>query len=266
MEFLRFGLIVTGDGEAKFLPNLFRSIMAAASCTFVVIRKSEQLSPITSAKRSIRMVGRGEIIPSIDEEQYGIPARRFLQQQANSFVLIIDDLEGARRVQVDAVFNRYRLALDTMLNPCGLANRASVHFLVNMLEAYYFANCDAVNVVAEAEIIAQDHPNDVEQIGHPKSQLKRLWNKFHEIDHGEAIIARLDVNHVLQHHDRCCWLRTLFRWCISQIPHASIWDNELPQRFEQPHLLPSKPVVRDIRLWGHMRLHRTATDGFAALP
>jgi len=28
MEFFRFGLIVTGDGEAEFLPKLFRSIMA----------------------------------------------------------------------------------------------------------------------------------------------------------------------------------------------------------------------------------------------
>jgi hypothetical protein len=79
MEFFRFGLIVTGDGEAEFLPKLFRSIMAAANCAFIHIRKSEQLSPITSKKRVLRMVGRGEVIPSIDEAQYGIPARLFLQ-------------------------------------------------------------------------------------------------------------------------------------------------------------------------------------------
>src|SRR5947209_2360205 len=108
MEFVRFGLIVTGDGEAEFLPKLFRSITAAANCTFVVIRKSEQLSPITSAKRQITMVGRGQVIPTIDEMQYGLPARRFLQQHANSFVIVVDDLEGARREQVTAVFNRYR--------------------------------------------------------------------------------------------------------------------------------------------------------------
>lgn len=75
MEFFRFGLIVTGDGEAQFLQKLFRSIMAAANCTFELIRKSEQLNPITSEKRLIRMVGRGEVIPSVDEAQYGIPAR-----------------------------------------------------------------------------------------------------------------------------------------------------------------------------------------------
>lgn len=87
MEFFRFGLIVTGEGEAEFLPKLFRMIMAAANCSFVVIRKSEQLSPITSEKRKIRMVGRGDVIPSIDEDPYGKPARLFLQQNENSFVL-----------------------------------------------------------------------------------------------------------------------------------------------------------------------------------
>src|SRR5262245_29825512 len=134
MEFFRFGLIVTGDGEAAFLPRLFRSIMASANCNFDVIRKSEQLNPITSERRQLRMVGRGQLIPSVDELQYGIPARLFLQKHRNSFVVVIDDLEGARREHAPAVFNRYRLTLNQMLDPFALTNRASIHFLVNMLE------------------------------------------------------------------------------------------------------------------------------------
>lgn len=232
MELVRFGLIVTGDGEAKFLPKLFRSLMAAANCTFIVIRKSEQLSPITSKKRRIRMVGNGKIIPDIDEEQYGIPTRIFLQQHANSSVLVIDDLEGARIGQAAAVFERYRLALNRMLDPCGLTNRASVHFLVNMLEAYYFGQCDAVNAVANSQILAHDHPGDVEAMSHPKNQLKKLWNGFDEIKHGSAILDKLDIYHVLRRPDQCCWLRTMINWCISRIPPASVWDNQLSKQFQ----------------------------------
>ena len=234
MEFIRFGLIVTGDGEAEFLPKMFRSIMAAANCTFVMLRKSDQLSPITSTKRLIRMVGRGETIPTKDEAEYGIPARIFLQQYANSFVLVIDDLEGARREQVVAVFNRYRLALNEMLGPFGLSNRASIHFLVNMLEAYYFAHANAVNAAAKAEILTQDHPEDVENIGHPKNLMLHLWHGFREIEHGSAVLDELDLHHVLQHTDRCRWLRTVFQWCISRIPPDSIWDEQLLQSFGLP--------------------------------
>ncbi|MCI0459812.1 MAG: DUF4276 family protein [Gemmataceae bacterium] len=132
------------------------------------------------------------------------------------------------------MFNRYRLALNQMLGPYGLTHRASIHFLVNMLEAYYFAHCDAVNVAAGAEILAQDHPDDVESIGHPKNQLKQLWNGFDEVEHGSAILGQLDLDRVLQHNERCCWLRTLFHWCISRIPLASVWDTQLLQQFRLP--------------------------------
>ena len=42
------------------------------------------------------------------------------------------------------VFGRYRAALDTVLSE-DQARRAAVHFFVNMLEAYYFADTRAVN-------------------------------------------------------------------------------------------------------------------------
>jgi hypothetical protein len=149
-------------------------------------------------------------------------------------VLVIDDLEGARREQATTVFNRYRLALNQMLGPHGLANRASIHFLVNMLEAYYFAHADAVNVAAGTDILDQDYSEDVESIGHPKNQMKHIWQGFDEVEHGALVLDELDLRHVLQHHERCCWLRTLFYWCISRIPPGSIWDNQLTQSFRLP--------------------------------
>ena len=44
------------------------------------------------------------------------------------------------------VTDRYRRVLDTILSS-SQSRRASVHFLVNMLEAYFFAHSDAVNSV-----------------------------------------------------------------------------------------------------------------------
>ena len=48
-QFIRFGLIVTGDTEEKCLPELFRLIAATGMCSFKVIRKIGQRSPIRIA-------------------------------------------------------------------------------------------------------------------------------------------------------------------------------------------------------------------------
>ena len=48
---------------------------------------------------------------------------------------------------------------------------ASVHFLVNMLEAYYFAHAAATNGVLGTEL--EDFEGDVESIRHPKNDLKK---------------------------------------------------------------------------------------------
>lgn len=210
MNLVRFGLIVTGRGEADFLPNLFRTLMESANCYFEVIRKSEQLSPITSEKRILKMVGKGKRIPSKDEEQFGLPASSYLNKYEQGYVIVIDDLEKDRRSQVVKVFARYRSALDEVLNLQGLSSRASVHFLVNMVEAYYFAHSQAVNEVAGSSILEKDHQEDVESIPHPKGDLKKLWNGFRELDHGKEIVRKLDLDHILSHPEYCCWLRTLY--------------------------------------------------------
>jgi len=62
-RFHRFGLIVTGKGEEQFLPSFFRSLTRGGQCTFEVIGRVGQRSPITSPKHRAKMVGRGQTIP-----------------------------------------------------------------------------------------------------------------------------------------------------------------------------------------------------------
>ena len=206
--FVRFGLIVTGKGEAIFLPTFFRSVLETGRCTFEVIRRIDQRSPITSPKRKQRMVGTDKVIPDRDATDIGFPARKYLSSETR-FVILIDDLEADREGKIQEVFELYRTAMDPVLTPEN-RRRASVHFFVNMLEAYYFADSRAVNRVLDTKI--EDHPGDVETIRNPKSELKKLYRGFHEIEHGRRIVGALRMRHVLSRGDTCASLRTLFAW------------------------------------------------------
>lgn len=208
LPFLHFGLIVTGRGEEQFLPTLFRPLMETGRCTFEVICRIGQRSPITSAKRRLAMVRTGKTIADRDEEEIGLPARRYLQKP-HSFVVLVDDLEGDRASHINAVFSRYRDVLDRMLGP--YRSRASVHFLTNMLEAYFFADSRAVNVVLGTTL--QDCAADVEAIRHPKGDLKGFFREYDEIRHGRQILAQINLHHVLSRTDACASLRTLVGWC-----------------------------------------------------
>ena len=211
-RFFQFGLIVTGKGEEEFLPKLFRSLAATGRCSFKVIRRIDQRSP-RSPRRRLWMMGSGKQIPDKDEAEIGLPARTFLSSD-DRYVLLIDDLEADRSNDIQPVFDRYRLALDTML-PEDQAHRASVHFLVNMLEAYYFADARAVNAVLGTDL--DDCEADVETIRNPKRRLKGLYPGFHEREHGRLIVEQLDVLHVLSRADACCSLRTIFAWIYTAI-------------------------------------------------
>ena len=216
-RFFRFGLIVTGEGEEEFLPSLFRSLAATGRCSFRVIRRISQRSPIRSPRRRLRMMGSGKRIPDRDSEEIGFPARTFLSSDdssADRYVLLIDDLEAKRSSDIQQVFDRYRRALDTMLTE-NQAHRASVHFLVNMLEAYYFADTQAVNAVLGTDL--DDFEGDVETIRNPKRKLKNFWPGFDEREHGRQIVERLNVLHVLSRSDACCSLRTIFAWIYTAI-------------------------------------------------
>jgi len=212
-HYIHFGLIVTGKTERTHLPKLFRSLVASGICAFQVIQFTGQRSPITSEKQKLKMVGQGKTIPDKDVEQIGLPARRYLNAHQCRFVILIDDLEHDRREQARQIFERYRTALDTVLTS-EQQGRASVHFLVNMLEAYYFAHAGAVNAVLALEPPLADYEGDVETIRHPKNDLKKLYPGFDEVDDGGKILDRLDIEHVLARPETCAWLRTLFAWCI----------------------------------------------------
>ena len=212
-RFFEFGLIVTGEGEEEFLPKLFRSVEATGRCSFRVIRRIGQRSPILSPRRQLRMIGSGKLIPDRDAEKIGLPSRKFLSSD-DRFVLLIDDLEPKRSKDIQRVFERYRRALDSVLDK-NQARRASVHFLVNMLEAYYFADTQAVNTVLGTDLV--DFDGDVETIRNPKRDLKGLSPGFDEREHGRQIVERLNVPHVLSRTDACCSLRTIFAWIYTAI-------------------------------------------------
>jgi len=211
--FFRIALLVTGKGEEQFLPRLFRSLEAEGHCTFKIGCRIPQLRPIRSEKRKQEIVGSGKRIPDRDE-QIGLFARRYLSSGFD-YVILVDDLEHDHRDQVEDVFQRYRVALDTMLQPVGLNARASVHFLVNMLEAYYFAHAAAINGVLGTEL--EDFEGDVESIRHPKNDLKKISPGFDEVKHGRLILEQLDVTRVLSNPSTCRSLRTLFGWCSKAI-------------------------------------------------
>jgi hypothetical protein len=214
-----FGLLVTGDAEKAVIVDFLRSLTTEFNCHFEVIRLIDQLTPVTSEKKKLKkkkleMVGTGKAIPSKDVEQIYLKARGFLRDNSNSFVILLDDLERRRREIHKEVFDRYRAVLD-MLDE-DLRRRTSVHFLVNMLEAYYLAHADAVNEALGTKL--EDHKGDVEEIPNPKDvlkeNLKAMKSGFNEIADGKKIVPLLKMDHVLGNPDTCASLRTLFKWCI----------------------------------------------------
>ena len=213
-RFLRFGLIVTGKTEEQCLPSLFRSISATGKCSFKVIRRIGQRSPITASKRKLRMAGSSKAIPDKDAEDIGFPARKFLSSETN-FVILVDDLEAERTGEIQQIFDRYRHALDRILLSDQIRRRASVHFFVNMLEAYYFADARSVNAALGTGL--EDCEGDVEEIRTPKSELRKLHQGFNEIEHGCRILDMLRVPHVLSRPDACASLRTMFAWICKAI-------------------------------------------------
>jgi len=226
-----FALMVTGRGEQDFLPSLFRSLMDRTNCSFSILSRIGQRGPITSEARRLRMVGSGQAIPTSDEQELGMPARRFLRDKPTHYLLLIDDIELDRRPQIAEVFTRYRKALDTMLRP-DEGQRAAVHFFANMLEAYYFADSRAVNQVLGRGIIARDYDGDPEDIPHPKNELKAICAGFDERRDGALIVRALDIDHVLSTPETCRYLRSLFGWCVEQVlVAADVWDEQLATRY-----------------------------------
>lgn len=211
--FVKFGLLVTGEGERDFLPRLFRALTTLAGCSFEVIRKVEQLTPRTSTKKHVlRMPGRGGTIPTKDAERIGYPARSWLKaQRGRAFIMLVDDLEWDRREQQQQIFDRYREAF-TLLSEAD-RRHVGVFFLVMMLEAYYFADPAAVAAALGVTLPERQPGDDVEQMRHPKNELKKCYDGFRELDHGGQIVPKLDLEKVLGDPQTCASLRAAVAWC-----------------------------------------------------
>jgi hypothetical protein len=75
----------------------------------------------------------------------------------------------------------------------------------------------------------RDHPGDVEEIDHPKGNLKHLlWSNyqinFDEVEHGKQIVPYLNVEHILSKPAYCKSLRTIFVWCTEKLRHHASYD------------------------------------------
>jgi len=225
--YFKFGLICTGETEERHIPSLFRSLMATRICTFEVIRRTGQRGPVTSQRR-LSMIGTARRIPDKDMEEIGFPARGYVMQSHCHFVIFVDDIEHDRRSIVQDVYERYRSILDAAL-PSERQGRASVHFLVNMIEAYYFGDSELVNVVLTLNPPLPDFVGDVEEIRNPKARLRQLFTPFDEVCHGGQILAGLDVERVLSNPATCAWLRTLFAWCVKALERHPQWQAVYPR-------------------------------------
>ena len=217
-----FGLIVTGHTEEEHLPKLFESLKETRICNFKVIKKIEQRSPRTSSRprRTFTVVGTDQQIPTTDWEEIGAPAIDHVNQSDYHFVILIDDLEYSRKDQAHEVFERYQNALNALPNTS--RHRASVHFMVYMLEAYYFAAVPAIKAVLGIDLA--DHKADVETIRNPKSNLRQMHPSFDVIDDGGKILNQIDIERVLSRPDACASLRTLFAWCVRVLETYSDHD------------------------------------------
>lgn len=202
----KFVLFVTGKGEKAHFPKLFDSLSKSGICSFVVKEFLGQRRPIKAPKKLAEMVRAGKRIPDKDFERIGAPARRYLAADSCNRVILIDDLEESGRDHAEEIFQRYRNAFDAALGT--EKGRASVHFLVNMLEAYFFGHPDALNRTLKLEPPIDLYNGDVESIRNPKSQLKQLFPEYRETIHPEQILELIDLDLVLAYSDYCASLRT----------------------------------------------------------
>lgn len=211
--FLRIDLLVTGETEEAHLPKLFSRLEATGVCQLTVRRRIRQYSP-RSSHRPLQVVGRPKgRLPTRMEEEISLPSRASLADPDRLLVLI-DDLEHDRRGSIESIFELYRGALDLLLDDAQ-RSRASVHFLANMLEAYFFADPRAVEEALDSELASPE--SDVEQIRNPKGLLKQKIPGYGEKHHGGMILDRIDLHRVLAEPQACGWLRSCVAWLVRGI-------------------------------------------------
>lgn len=224
-----FHLFVTGKSEQAALCALLEPIVEdlAKGQTAICFQQSAlipQFSPRIENLPSLRVTGTHKQIPTALEEKVTLPVQALLRQDPHCFVLLVDDLERRRADKAQEVFANYRAALDKALDTAELRRRAAVHFFVNMLEAYYFADPAVVNEVLSINLT--EPVGDVEDINNPKIELKNRVKhlgqerSFNEVEHGKAIAQKLSLDRVLANPKTCRALRTLVGWCRHRLGAA----------------------------------------------
>lgn len=216
MAFVKFHLLVTGKGERDFIGRLLGAVIEGHTATFTRPEFIGQWTPGQQSRKELKVTGTLKHIPTEFERKVTLQTAQWLRKDPDCFVLLIDDLEHSRAPVAPEVFAYYRSALDKALGvDDGLKRRTSVHFLVNMLEAYYFAHPEAVNQVLGTSLT--EPADDVEKIRHPKNDLKNLRVGFDEREHGAQIVGLLDLDKVLANPATCRSLRTLVAWCVDRL-------------------------------------------------
>ena len=236
---VKIGFLVTGKSELG-VDKFFRQLATTGGCHFPAHRWIKQyrlkkeaptkpikpLTPIDSKKK----------VPDKYFSDIGVPAR----QLNCDFVVLIDDLEHDWRDRQSDVYGLYRDALNSAFPKS--PSKASVHFFVNMLESYYFADHETTNAVLGTAL--SEHPDDVEDIRHPKNLLKGLvpqhnsGRTFDEVQDGQAIMANIRLETVLQKPQHCRSLRTLVKWLVTAAQTT-------PPELESPLNGELHPVTKD---------------------
>lgn len=220
---LHFGLIVSGHCEADFLPSLFRDLTERGDCVFSVRSRISQRRLIGQHHQQDVVVGTRSRILSKDIEELGRPVLTFIAANPCHFIVVIDDLEDDGMIAHE-IFDRYYSILDDILGP-DYRDRASMHFLCTMLEAYFFRDITAINRALGLTLQPENYLGDVEQIRHPKGELRTSCQQnrrsYDEREDGAQIMSHLDINSLLTEPNSCAYLRTLFAWCMEKIISTS---------------------------------------------
>lgn len=249
-------LFVTGEGEEAFLATFFRQLRHFESGD-VIITADYAFPQITVATSAKKLAKHGkEVLEKIDKAAVK-KIRPLLLTSTEHYAVLVDDLETERRFLAESQFNFYQEQIHRILDARPeIKNRFSVHFFVNMIEAYYFKHPEVANEVCGT--LLDEHPGDVENIRHPKNRLKDLVSKldrgqkFDEVVHGAAIAKKLDLPKVLEHPQHCRALRTLVAWIWEaigrergkeyQLQHGLYWDVTATQLKDQPPASQVRPL------------------------
>ncbi len=261
---LEFGLIVTGESEEGALHGLFRALFETGLCSVKIHCRIGQLGPRKEKPPSTPKLPGNSIgrVPRRDEE-LAQKCRNWLCDSENGWqprprrrLVLFDDLESARVSQVEMLFFRYREAVDLLLTE-SLKPRVAVHFLANMLEAYFWADPRGLEEHLGLNVSNIQLPADPEEIPHPKnliqSELQKLKSgrSYREVDHGTVLIGKLDLAEVLKDPTTCGYLRAALGWMVDSLERVTTQPEvlayfQLRQKFQLDHGLFARATAHQL--------------------